>query len=273
MRVLNLFLADVYGKGHFIKEGYIPESWIYGNAQFQSCMLGHKPLNGVFAQICGVDLIRDGSGYYVLEDNLRVPSGVSYMMQNRKMMQRLFPDLFKLYAVAPVDHYGAWLRTALRESTVVENPTLAVLTPGPFNSAYDEHAFLAQQMGVELVEGRDLFVQDAKVWMRTIRGPQRVDVLYRRLDDAFLDPLCFRSDSILGVPGLMQAHRAGGMVLANSVGTGVADDKSIYPFVPGSDFICPKNSPGSAKDLLCQQGPGDFGTLLQRPKITKLEFI
>ncbi|MDD3267457.1 MAG: circularly permuted type 2 ATP-grasp protein, partial [Burkholderiales bacterium] len=169
---------------------------------------------------------------YVLEDNLRVPSGVSYMIQNRRMSQRLFPDLFSQYQVEPVEHYPSLLKTTLEESAFTHNPTIAVMTPGPYNSAYYEHAFLAKEMGVELVEGRDLFVRDNKVWMRTIYGDKQVDVLYRRIDDAFLDPLALNPDSYLGVPGLINAYRAGNIALSNSLGTGVADDKSIYPYVP-----------------------------------------
>ena len=168
----------------------------------------------------------------MLEDNLRVPSGVSYMLSNRKMMMRLFPDLFRRYQVRPVEHYPALLLQTLRDAADVGSPTVVVLTPGRFNSAYFEHAFLAQQMGVELVEGVDLFVKDGYVFMRTTSGPQRVDVIYRRLDDSFLDPLAFNPGSLLGVPGLLAAYRMGRVVIANAVGTGVADDKSIYPYVP-----------------------------------------
>jgi uncharacterized circularly permuted ATP-grasp superfamily protein len=189
--------------------------------------------------VSGIDIVRaghaDGSGqYYVLEDNLRVPSGVSYMLENRKMMMRLFPDLFSQHRVAPVAHYPDLLLETLRAVAPagVNEPTVVVLTPGAHNSAYFEHAFLAQQMGVELVEGQDLFVRGGFVYMRTTQGPQRVDVIYRRIDDDFLDPLVFRSDSALGVPGLMAAYRAGRVTIANAIGTGIADDKSIYPYVP-----------------------------------------
>jgi uncharacterized circularly permuted ATP-grasp superfamily protein len=176
----------------------------------------------------------DGGRYYVLEDNLRVPSGVSYMLENRKMMMRLFPELFATRSIRPVQHYPDMLLENLHAVAPAgqERPTVAVLTPGAYNSAYFEHAFLAQQMGVELVEGRDLFVEDDTVYMRTTRGPQRVHVIYRRVDDDFLDPLAFRPDSMLGVPGLFSAYRAGRVTLANAIGTGVADDKSIYPYVP-----------------------------------------
>jgi uncharacterized circularly permuted ATP-grasp superfamily protein len=189
----------------------------------------------VYAHIAGIDLIRHDDGkYYVLEDNLRTPSGVSYMLENRRMMMRLFPELFARQSVRPVEHYSALLLETLRAVAApqVRDPVVVVLTPGQYNSAYFEHAFLAQQMGVELVEGPDLFVKDGFVHMRTTSGPQRVDVIYRRIDDAFLDPLAFRGDSLLGVPGLLSAYRAGNIALANAVGTGVADDKSTYPYVP-----------------------------------------
>ena len=230
---LNMFLTDIYNKGNIIKEGIIPAEKIYNNAQFQACMVNHKLPHNVYSQICGVDLVRHDDGqYYVLEDNLRVPSGVSYMLQNRRMSSRLFPELFQNYNVEPVDHYPAMLQQTLKECSFAENPTIAVLTPGPYNSAYYEHAFLAKEMGVELVEGRDLFVKEDKVWMRTIYGPKKVDIFYRRIDDAFLDPLVLNPDSTLGIPGLIQAYRAGGVAIANAMGTGVADDKSIYPYVP-----------------------------------------
>ena len=185
--------------------------------------------------MAGVDIVRAGEGeYYVLEDNLRVPSGVSYMLEDRKMMMRLFPELFSKQSVAPVDHYPYLLLESLRGVAPegVSDPTVVLLTPGIFNSAYFEHTFLAQQMGVELVEGQDLFVRDNMVYMRTTKGPRRVDVIYRRIDDDFIDPQAFRKDSMLGVPGLFSAYRAGKVTLANALGTGVADDKSVYPYVP-----------------------------------------
>jgi uncharacterized circularly permuted ATP-grasp superfamily protein len=189
----------------------------------------------IYAHIAGIDVVRAGKGeFYVLEDNLRVPSGVSYMLEDRKMMMRLFPDLFARYSVAPVEHYPDLLLDNLRGVSPpgVNDPTVVLLTPGAYNSAYFEHTFLAQQMGIELVEGQDLFVDNEFVYMRTTRGPRRVDVIYRRLDDDFLDPLVFRPDSMLGVPGLLNAYRAGHVTIANAIGTGVADDKSIYPYVP-----------------------------------------
>ncbi|EKF75060.1 hypothetical protein A11A3_05189 [Alcanivorax hongdengensis A-11-3] len=233
VQALNLFLHDIYHDQKIIRDGRIPAEQVFGNAQYQPCMQDVDLPNQVYSQISGVDLIRDGEGtWYVLEDNLRTPSGVSYMIENRRMMMRLFPELFAQQTVAPVEHYPSLLLETLQHSAVHSHPTVVLLTPGRFNSAYFEHAFLAQQMGIELVEGADLFVKEGFVYMRTTAGPQRVDVIYRRIDDAFLDPLAFRSDSMLGVPGLLSVYREGKVVLANAVGTGVADDKSIYPYVP-----------------------------------------
>ncbi|TCP15103.1 putative circularly permuted ATP-grasp superfamily protein [Crenobacter luteus] len=233
VRALNAFLHDIYHDHEIVKAGVIPAGPVFGNAQYQPMMQDVDLPDRIYAHIAGVDIIRHADGgCYVLEDNLRVPSGVSYMLENRKMMMRLFPELFARHAVAPVDHYPALLLDTLRKASRVANPTVVVLTPGHFNSAYFEHAFLAQQMGVELVEGRDLFVRDDHVYMRTTAGHKRVDVIYRRIDDTFLDPLAFRPDSLLGVPGLMSVYRQGKVVLTNAIGTGVADDKSIYPYVP-----------------------------------------
>jgi uncharacterized circularly permuted ATP-grasp superfamily protein len=235
VKTLNLFLHDIYHGQEILRAGLIPPEQILRNAQYRPEMQGVDVPNQIYAHIAGVDMVRAGAGeFYVLEDNLRVPSGVSYMLENRKMMMRLFPELFAKHAVAPVQHYPDMLLDNLRLCAPkgVENPTVVVLTPGSFNSAYFEHAFLAQQMGVELVEGRDLFVRDDSVYMRTTQGPKRVDVIYRRLDDDFLDPLAFRQDSMLGVAGLLSVYRAGRVTLANAIGTGVADDKSIYPYVP-----------------------------------------
>ncbi|MBK9605549.1 MAG: circularly permuted type 2 ATP-grasp protein [Betaproteobacteria bacterium] len=232
---LNMFLTDVFHDRNIVKAGVMAEERILGNAQYRPEMMGMNVPAGIYAHIAGIDLVRAGEGeYYVLEDNLRVPSGVSYMLENRKMMMRLFPELFSTQLIAPVEHYPDLLLENLRgvSPTTDEQPTVAILTPGPFNSAYFEHAFLAQQMGVELVEGQDLFVQDEHVYMRTTHGPQRLHVIYRRLDDDYIDPLVFRNDSMLGVPGLFGAYRAGNVTLANAVGTGIADDKSMYPFVP-----------------------------------------
>lgn len=234
-RALNAFIHDVYHGHRIVRSGVIPAEHIFGNAQYRPEMQDiNVPMN-VYTHIAGIDIVRDGNGEYcVLEDNLRVPSGVSYMLENRKMMIRLFPELFGRYPVEPVDHYPDMLLDNLRSVAPnnVDDPVIVVLTPGAANSAYFEHAFLAQQMGVELVEGRDLFVHDKTLFMRTTRGPQRVDVIYRRIDDDFLDPLAFRADSMLGIPGLLSVYRAGRVTLANAIGGGVADDKSIYPFVP-----------------------------------------
>jgi len=235
VQALNLFLKDIYHEQRIIKAGVIPADRVLGNTQYRREMQGIDVPGDIYAHVAGVDIVRAGEGeYYVLEDNLRVPSGVSYMLENRKMMMRLFPELFATQAIKPVEHYPDLLLENLRGVGPAgeENPEVAVLTPGAYNSAYFEHAFLAQQMGVELVEGQDMFVQNDTLYMRTTRGPRRVHVLYRRVDDDFLDPKAFRPDSMLGVPGLFAAYRAGRVTLANAIGTGVADDKSIYPFVP-----------------------------------------
>jgi len=239
VKTLNAFLHDIYHGQEILRAGIIPADQVLKNAQFRPEMMGVDVPAGIYAHIAGVDLVRADSGgkcgeYFVLEDNLRVPSGVSYMIEDRKMMMRLFPELFSRHKIAPVQHYPDKLLENLRTVAPagVTDPTVVLLTPGAFNSAYFEHTFLAQQMGIELVEGRDLFVKDEAVFMRTTQGPQRVDVIYRRLDDDFLDPLAFRKDSMLGVPGLLSAYRAGNVTLANAIGTGVADDKSIYPYVP-----------------------------------------
>ncbi len=236
---LNHFLHDIYHRQEILKAGLIPREQIEKNAQFRPEMMGVDVPNQIYSQISGIDIVRapdaQGKGeYYVLEDNLRVPSGVSYMLEDRKMMMRLFPDLFSAHRVAPIAHYPDLLLETLRESspTTTAEPTVVVLTPGMYNSAYFEHAFLAQQMGVELVEGQDLFVKDNFCYMRTTRGPQRVDVIYRRVDDDFLDPRAFRPSSTLGCAGLLDVYRAGHVNICNGVGTGVADDKSIYPYVP-----------------------------------------
>jgi len=235
VRALNAFLKDIYHDQNIIKAGVIPEQQILGNKLFRPEMRGFDVPGDVYVHVAGIDIVKtDQDKFYVLEDNLRTPSGVSYMLENRKMMMRLFPDLFSRMPVAPVDHYADILLDNLRAVAPagITNPTVVVLTPGSYNSAYFEHAFLAQQMGVELVEGPDLLVANNTVYMRTTRGPQRVDVIYRRVDDDFLDPLAFRPDSILGVPGLFAAYRAGRVTLANAIGTGVADDKSTYIYVP-----------------------------------------
>jgi uncharacterized circularly permuted ATP-grasp superfamily protein len=235
VKALNAFVADIYHSQNILRSGRIPPEQVLCNTQYRPEMQDIDVPGGIYAHIAGIDVVRAGKGeFYVLEDNLRVPSGVSYMLEDRKMMMRLFPELFARYSVAPVEHYPDLLLDNLRgvAPSGVNDPTVALLTPGAHNSAYFEHAFLAQQMGVELVEGQDLFVDDEYVYMRTTRGPQRVDVIYRRIDDDFLDPLAFRSDSMLGLPGLLTAYRAGHVTIANAIGTGVADDKSIYPYVP-----------------------------------------
>ncbi|MBK9572905.1 MAG: circularly permuted type 2 ATP-grasp protein [Rhodoferax sp.] len=236
---LNRFVHDVYHGQDILKAGLVPRDQVERNAQFRPQMIGVDVPNQVYSHISGIDIVRaanaQGQGeYYVLEDNLRVPSGVSYMLEDRKMMMRLFPKLFSAHKVAPVAHYPDLLLETLRESSpaTTAEPTVVVLTPGMHNSAYFEHAFLAQQMGIELVEGQDLFTRDNFVYMRTTRGPRRVDVIYRRVDDDYLDPRVFRSSSTLGCAGLIEAYRAGHVSICNAVGTGVADDKSIYPFVP-----------------------------------------
>jgi uncharacterized circularly permuted ATP-grasp superfamily protein len=239
VKALNAFLHDIYHDQEILKAGRIPAKQVLGNSQFRQEMVGVDVPEQIYAHIAGVDLVRADHGdklgeYFVLEDNLRTPSGVSYMLENRKMMMRLFPELFARHAIAPVEHYPDVLLNNLRSVAPagVHNPNVVVLTPGQFNSAYFEHAFLAQQMGVELVDGNDLVVRGDTVYMRTTQGSQRVDVIYRRIDDDFLDPLAFRKDSVLGVPGLFSAYRAGNVTLANAVGTGIADDKAIYMHVP-----------------------------------------
>ncbi len=235
VRALNAFIADIYHDQRILQAGVIPAEQVLCNAQYRPEMQGVEVPGGMYAHIGGIDVVRDHDGSFcVLEDNLRVPSGVSYMLENRKMMMRLFPELFARHSVIPVEHYPDVLLENLKSVAPVgaADPTVVLMTPGAFNSAYFEHAFLAQQMGIELVEGQDLFVREDILYMRTTQGPQRVDVVYRRIDDDFLDPLSFRPDSTLGVPGLLTVYRAGHVTIANAIGTGVADDKSIYPYVP-----------------------------------------
>lgn len=293
VQALNRFLFDVYHDYDIIRAGVIPAEQVFANDQYQPGMQNLKVPRNLYAHIAGIDLIRHSDGdYYVLEDNLRCPSGVSYMLENRRMMMRLFPELFAHTPVAPVDHYPTLLGETLRASSLKADPTVVVLTPGRFNSAYFEHAFLARQMGVELVEGADLFVRNNHVYMKTTSGPEQVDVIYRRIDDDFLDPLAGNPDSMLGVPGLYAAYRAGHVVLANAMGTGVADDKSIYPYVPemirfylGEEPIL-KNVPtwqcrkkedlsyvlDNLKDLVVKetQGAGGYGMLIG-PKASRKE--
>jgi len=236
VKALNLFINDLYHEQQIIKDGVFPEEVLTDSKNFRPQCVGITPASGVWAHICGSDLVRDTDGtVYVLEDNLRVPSGVSYMLENRQVTKRVFPELFETYAPLPVDDYPTQLHDMLTSISPrkVKRPEVVVLTPGIYNSAYFEHAYLAHQMGAELVEGRDLFVDsDDCVYMRTVAGPQRVDVIYRRIDDEFMDPEAFNKDSMLGVPGLLRAWKAGNVGLANAPGAGVADDKVVYAFVP-----------------------------------------
>ncbi len=236
---LNLFLHDIYHDGHILAAGIVPRDLVYSCRHFRREMRGLDVAREIaYVSVCGTDLVRLPDGTFaVLEDNLRVPSGVSYMLANRKVLKRVFPTLFRDYGVSSIDHYAQSLLATLRSLAPINciatnEPATVLLTPGVFNSAYFEHTFLAQQMGIELVEGRDLLVHDNVVYMRTTAGLRRVDVIYRRVDDDFLDPLCFRRDSSLGVPGLFNAYRAGNVTLANAIGTGVADDKAMYAYVP-----------------------------------------
>ena len=235
-RALNAFLVDVYGRGEIIRAGKVPARLVYLNAAYEKSVAGFVPPRGVYSHIVGIDIVRTGADeFFVLEDNCRTPSGVSYMLENREIMMRMFPGLFRENRIEPVERYPEALRRTLASVAPLKcdrDPTVVILTPGHFNSAYYEHSFLADLMGVELVEGQDLFVEGEFVWMRTTEGPRKVDVIYRRIDDAFVDPLCFRPDSMLGIPGLMDVYRSGGVSIASAPGAGVADDKAIYTFVP-----------------------------------------
>ena len=288
---LNRFIHDIYHDQNIIKAGHIPAEQIFQNTQFRPEMMGVDVPGNIYSHISGIDIVHapnaQGEGeYFVLEDNLRVPSGVSYMLEDRKMMMRLFPELFSQNRVAPVAHYPDLLLETLRQMAppATADPTVVVLTPGMYNSAYFEHAFLAQQMGVELVEGQDLFVRDNFVYMRTTRGPKRVDVIYRRVDDDYLDPLAFKPKSTLGCAGLLNVYRSGNVSLCNAIGTGVADDKSIYPYVPNMiefylgekpilknvpTYMCRNNDDlkytlGNLKDLVVKEvhGAGGYGMLV-----------
>ncbi len=236
VKALNMFLSDVYHGRDILRAGKIPDDLIFQNPVFRPEMNGQDVPHDVYVHIAGIDIVRvDPEHFYVLEDNARTPSGVSYMLENREIMMRLFPDLFARHRVAPVENYPDELLAALRSvapMTATAEPTVALLTPGVYNSAYYEHSFLADKLGIELVEGRDLIVKNDEVFMRTTEGLKRVDVIYRRLDDDFLDPLSFRPDSALGVPGLMSVYMAGNVTLANAVGTGISDDKAIYSYMP-----------------------------------------
>ncbi|MFG1423755.1 circularly permuted type 2 ATP-grasp protein [Roseixanthobacter liquoris] len=235
VKALNMYISDVYGKREVLKAGVVPEDLVYQNPAFRPEMNGQRVPHNVYVHIAGIDIVRtDPDTFYVLEDNARTPSGVSYMLENREIMLRLFPELFAQHRVAPVEKYADDLLATLRSLAPRggNEPNVAILTPGIYNSAYYEHSFLADKLGVDLVEGRDLFVKDNVVFMRTTEGPKRVDVIYRRLDDDFIDPLAFRPDSVLGVPGLMSAYLSGNVTLTNAVGTGVADDKAVYSYMP-----------------------------------------
>ena len=232
---LGLFLLDVYGEQKCLKDGIVPAELVYSRKEYKRELLGVVPPRKIFTHIVGTDIIRDDAGQYlVLEDNCRCPSGVSYVLENRNLLQRVFPELFAAYAVQPVKDYPDLLLQTLGHvaARTSQKPVVVILTPGLYNSAYFEHSFLARELGVFLVEGRDLIVEDNHVFMRTTQGKQQVDVIYRRIDDDYLDPLAFRRDSILGVPGLINAYREGHVALANAPGAGVADDKSIYAFMP-----------------------------------------
>ena len=236
VKALNAFLTDIYGPREILRAGIVPSDLVYRNPHFRPEMAGQKVPHDIYVHIGGIDIVRvDENDFYVLEDNARTPSGVSYMLENREVMLRLFPELFARHQVAPVENYPDELLASLRSvapRSATADPVCVLLTPGQFNSAYYEHSFLADKLGIELVEGRDLFVRDDVVFMRTTEGPKRVDVIYRRIDDEYIDPLAFRPDSALGVAGLMSAYRAGNVTLANAVGTGVADDKAIYTYMP-----------------------------------------
>lgn len=236
VKALNAFLADIYSAGEILKAGVVPTELIYQNPYYRPEMAGVGLPHNSYVQIAGIDIVRvDADDFYVLEDNVRTPSGVSYMLENREVMMRIFPDLCSEHRIAPVENYPEELLATLQSvapHSSPSEPTVALLTPGSYNSAYYEHSFLADKVGIELVEGRDLLVRDDVVYMRTTEGPKRVDVIYRRLDDDFLDPLTFNPESTLGVPGLMNAYRAGNITLANAVGTGVADDKAVYSYMP-----------------------------------------
>ncbi|MBU6208235.1 MAG: circularly permuted type 2 ATP-grasp protein, partial [Alphaproteobacteria bacterium] len=251
VRAINAFLNDIYGEQRIIKAGIIPHDLVFSNPQYRSELVGMRPPHDIWAHIAGIDMVRTGAdGFSVLEDNVRTPSGVSYMLENREAMIRLCPELFRQMRVATVDGYPDLLHAMMRASAspaaARDNPVCVILTPGQYNSAYYEHSFLADSIGIELVEAADLLVEDDKVWMRSITGLVQVDVIYRRIDDDYLDPEVFRPDSMLGVPGLMRAFRAGNVTLVNAPGTGIADDKAIYSYMPeivsfysGSEALLP----------------------------------
>ncbi len=283
LTALNMFLKDIYQDGRILNEGIVPRHLVFSAQHYRREMIGIRPRRDIYVSVAGTDLVRlPGGEFAVLEDNLRVPSGVSYMLTNRQIIKRVFPELFTDYSVRPIDHYGLALLATLRSLAPDDrsNPTIVLLTPGVFNSAYFEHTFLARQMGIELVEGRDLIVHDNVVYMRTTAGLRRVDVIYRRVDDDFIDPLAFRPDSRLGVPGLFNAYRAGNVSIVNAIGTGVADDKAVYAYVPaiirfylGEDPILPERADlhacrrrrsalrARAPPRACRQGGGRVGRI------------
>jgi uncharacterized circularly permuted ATP-grasp superfamily protein len=236
VKTINAYIGDVYSRREILKAGIVPEDLVFQNPVFRPEMNGQSVPHGIYVHVAGIDIVRiDAETFYVLEDNARTPSGVSYMLENREIMLRLFPELFARHRIAPVENYPDELLATLKSvapASSSSDPTVVLLTPGPFNSAYYEHSFLADKLGVELVEGRDLLIKGEVVYMRTTEGLKRVDVVYRRIDDDFLDPLAFRPDSVLGVPGLMSAYQAGNVTLANAVGTGIADDKAVYSYMP-----------------------------------------
>jgi uncharacterized circularly permuted ATP-grasp superfamily protein len=254
---LNLFLRDIYSDGHVLKDGIVPRELIYGSKHYRREMRGVPVPHGSYVNVCGTDLIRREDGQFaVLEDNLRVPSGVSYMLANRDVVRRAFPNVFRSARVRPIEQYPNELLATLKSLVPFqEDASIAVFTPGVFNAAFFEHAFLARQMGVELVEGRDLLVNDNVVYARTTSGLKRIDVIYRRVDDDFVDPLSFREDSALGVPGLFNAYRAGNVVLANALGTGVADDKAVYAYVPRliSYYLSEEPILSNVQTFLCRE--------------------
>ena len=237
VKALNLFIKDIYGAREILRAGIVPDDLVFRNPAFRPEMNGQSVPHDIYVHIAGIDIVRvDADTFYVLEDNARTPSGVSYMLENREIMMRLFPELFSRHRIAPVENYPDELLATLKSvapASAAREPTVVLLTPGVFNSAYYEHSFLADKLGVELVEGRDLFVKDEIVYMRTTQGPRRVDVIYRRIDDDFLDPLTFRPDSRARRAGLMSAYQAGNVTLANAVGTGIADDKAVYSYHAG----------------------------------------
>ena len=260
INALNHFLQDVYGEARIIDDGVIPEDMVRGCPQYRPQMRGFTPPHGTWVAVCGTDLVRTNDGYCVLEDNLRVPSGVSYMVANRKAVKASFRRLYRNSRVLEVEQYGQLLAETLRELAPTErpNPRIALLTPGVYNSAFYEHIFLAGEIGAELVEGRDLLVRDGHVYMRTTAGLERIDVIYRRVDDDFIDPLAFRPDSVLGVPGLLEAYLDGNVALANAPGTGVADDKGVYVYVPDMIRYYLNEEPllQNVETYLCRQPEG-----------------